>query len=267
MRIRLFLTVKECETVMPANTGKLIEVIAHRGSAGYAPENTAAAFELAIEMKADLLELDLNRSKDNELIVIHDDTLDRTTNGRGFVASYTLEELRQLDAGSWFSKKFAGERLMTFGELLDLSYGRVGLLIEIKGPGSYPGIEQQIADELVARNMHTAAYNKRIVLQSFDASSVERFKRILPSVLTGVLVHQREQVTPPRLQQYAAYANYVNMSLPLATAKTIEMIHSLGLKAYPWTVRNRAEVQPLASAGVDGIITDYPDYTAELLGR
>lgn len=252
---------------MPANTGKLIEVIAHRGSAGYAPENTAAAFELAIEMKADLLEIDLNRSKDNELIVIHDHTLDRTTNGRGLVSAYTLEELRKLDAGSWYSKKFAGERLMTFGELLDLSYGRAGVLVEIKSPHLYPGIEQQIADELAARNMHTAAYGQRIVLQSFDAGSVERFHRILPGVLTGVLVHQREQVTLTSLRQYAAYANYINMSLPLATAKAMEAIHSLGLKAYPWTVRNRAEVKPLASAGVDGIITDYPDYTAELLGR
>src|SRR5699024_1122413 len=111
-----------------------------RGASGYAPENTIAAFDKAVEMKADYFELDVQRSKDGQLVLIHDTTVDRTTNGTGAVKDLTLKELKSLDAGSWFDEKYAGEKIPTLGETLDRHRGKIKILIELKSPSLYPGI-------------------------------------------------------------------------------------------------------------------------------
>ena len=121
-------------------------VIAHRGASAYAPENTLAAFQLASDMKADWFELDCTLTKDGEVIVIHDDTVDRTTPAEGRVADLTLAELKTLDAGTWRDPEFADERLPTLGESLDFAKGKIGVYIEIKDSDDDSALREQILE-------------------------------------------------------------------------------------------------------------------------
>lgn len=115
-----------------------VDNVAHRGASAYAPENTIAAYDKAVKMKADYIEIDVQRSKDGELVLIHDTTVDRTTDGSGKVGDFTFEELRSLDAGSWKGEQFAGEQIPTFDEILDRYHGKIGILVELKAPELYP---------------------------------------------------------------------------------------------------------------------------------
>lgn len=239
------------------------ETVAHRGASGYAPENTMAAFEKAVEMKADYFELDVQMSKDGELVVIHDTTVNRTTDIDSEepvkVGSLTLEELKQLDAGSYFGEEFTGERIPTLEEVLDEFRGKIGIVIEIKAPYLYPGIEQKIANVLIERGMDKPN-NEKLMIQSFDFSSVKKIHKLLPEVPTAVLTWKSEDITDSALKEFTEYADYVNTSLGLVTKELVDRIHSLGMGIMPWTVRDAEQVSPLLNAGVDGIITDYPDY-------
>lgn len=123
-------------------------IIAHRGASGYAPENTIAAFDLAVKMNADMIELDVQLTKDRQIVVIHDDRVDRTTNGSGFVKDFTLEELQKLDAGSWYGPAFQGERIPTLEAVLKRYHKKIGLLIELKGHPSQVGIEEEVGQLL-----------------------------------------------------------------------------------------------------------------------
>lgn len=161
--------------------------IAHRGASGQAPENTMAAFEKAYEYKADYFEVDVQMTKDGELILMHDTTVDRTTNGTGRVKDFTFEEIQALDAGSWFHESFADEKVPTLGEVLDrYTSSKMGILIELKNPELYPGIEQKIAEELIQRNITTKDSN--IIVQSFHWNSVKKIHQLLPDIATGVLI-------------------------------------------------------------------------------
>ncbi|WP_163527488.1 glycerophosphodiester phosphodiesterase [Halobacillus ihumii] len=234
--------------------------IAHRGASGYAPENTMAAFEKSVDMKAEMFELDVQMSKDGKLVVIHDTTVDRTTNGSGQVGDFTYEELQQLDAGSWFSEEFAGEKIPTLGQVLDQFKGRSGILIELKSPSLYPGIEQKVADALVSRNMHKPE-NEKIIVQSFDHESMKKFHSILPSVPIGVLLGYSENgVSNEQLTEFSSYADYFNPNKAMITKDLVERIHEYDMKTHPYTVRDRESANYLLEAGVDGIITDFPDY-------
>lgn len=236
--------------------------IAHRGASGYAPENTIAAFEKAVEMKADYFELDVQLSKDGKLVVIHDTTVDRTTDGTGKVREMMLEELRQLDAGSWFDSAFAGEQIPTLGQALDRFRGKIGILIEIKSPSLYPGIEKKVAEALRERNLHKPE-NGKIIVQSFDHESMKIFNQMMPSVPVGVLVsYDPEGLSDKELEEFATYAEYVNPNKLMVDAELVERIHAFAMKTTPWTVRDRESAKRLAALKVDGIVTDYPDYVA-----
>jgi glycerophosphoryl diester phosphodiesterase len=214
--------------------GYRVETVAHRGGAGHAPENTMSAFHNAFEMKADYLELDVHVSKDGELVVIHDPTVDRTTNGTGYVKDLTLEELKNLDAGSSFAPEFAGEKIPTLSEVLDEFRGKIGILIEIKAPLLYPDIEEKIADELIKRNMHKPK-NEKIIVQGFYHPSVKEFHELLPEVPVGVLTQSNDELTDEALEDYRTYADYVNLVLGTVTPELIERIHGVGMKTMAWT--------------------------------
>ena len=252
----------------PNENSYRVETIGHRGASGYAPENTMAAFMEAFELKADFIELDVAMTQDGVLIVIHDDTVDRTTDGTGKVAELTYDYIRTLDAGSWFSPEFAGEHVPTLGEVLDAFRGKIGILIEIKDPAIYPGIEQKVADELIKRNMDKPE-NGKIIVQSFDWNSVKTFHEILPDVLVGVLTFYAEDVLPAALEEASEYADYVNPFLGdpaypayvvRVTPAVIDRIHSYGMGILVWTVNNPSDIAWLVKAHADGIITNYPDY-------
>lgn len=233
-----------------------MKMIAHRGAAGYCPENTLASFTKALDMEADLLELDIHLSKDGQLVVIHDHTLNRTTDVMGKVSDYTLEQLRGLDAGRWFGKAFAGERIPTLKEVIELAADKAGLLIEIKEPDKNPGIEQRLAAELRESGLSIG----EVIVQSFDQGTITRFHEIMPSIAVGILVDRNQSVTDPKLKEYKAFCKYVNPSLGLISKELVDRIHHHGMKVFAWTVRTPEVVGPLVEHNVDGLITDFPDY-------
>ncbi|WP_406687695.1 glycerophosphodiester phosphodiesterase [Rossellomorea vietnamensis] len=242
-----------------AGEKKQVENIAHRGAAAYAPENTIASYDLAVDMKADYIEIDVQRSKDGELVVIHDTSVDRTTDGSGKVGDLTLEEMKSLDAGSWKGEQFAGEEIPTFEEVLDRYHGKVGILIEMKSPELYPGIEEQVADALKERHLDTPQ-NEKIILQSFNFDSMKKMDQLLPKVPVGVLAWSQSQATPEALKEISTYAEWFNPSYGIVTEQVVEDVHSLDMQIGSWTVRSHEAADFLFDMEVDAIITDYPDY-------
>lgn len=242
-------------------TGELRKVdnVAHRGATGYAPENTIAAFDKGVEMKADYIEIDVQRNKDGELVIIHDNTVDRTTDGTGYVKDLTFEQIRELDAGSWKGEQFTGEKIPTFDEILDRYHGRTGILIELKSPELYPGIEAQVAEKLKARNLDKPQ-NEKIIIQSFNFESMKITNSLLPKVPIGVLTSNRAHTTEQALKEFATYADYFNPSYGIVSKELVDQVHSLGMKIQSWTVRSQEAAAFLLEMNVDGIITDYPDY-------
>lgn len=243
----------------PGQQSSKIEVVAHRGASGYAPENTMAAFDKAVEMGADAIELDVHRSKDGELVVIHDATVDRTTDGTGRVQDLTLEELKSLDAGGWMGWQFAGEKIPTLAEVLDRYSGKIKILIELKTPDMYPGIEEQVADMLRERRLDQPQ-NEEVMIQSFNFDSMKKMKELLPGVPVGVLTSSPNHTTDEWLDEFATYADYFNPHYSLVTEDLVTRVRDKGLKIGAWTVRTREAARFLVDMKVDAIITDYPDY-------
>jgi glycerophosphoryl diester phosphodiesterase len=238
---------------------KQVDNVAHRGAAGYAPENTIAAFDKAVEMKADYIEIDVQRSKDGELVIIHDTTINRTTDGSGNVKDLTFHQLRSFDAGSWMGEEFSGEKIPTFDEILDRYHGKVGILIELKAPELYPGIEEEVAEELKERNLDKPQ-NEKIIIQSFNFESMKKINSLLPKVPVGVLTSSIADTTDEALKEFSTYADYFNPSYRIVTKDLVNRVHSLDMKISSWTVRSQEAADFLLEMDVDAIITDYHDY-------
>ena len=236
-----------------------IDIVAHRGASGYAPENTIAAFDLAVKMKSDYIEIDVQRTKDGKLVLIHDTTVDRTTDGTGKVGDLTYKEIRRLDAGSWMSEKFKGEKVPTFEEVLKRYKGKVGILIELKSPELYPGIEEEVAELLKAYHLDKPR-NEKVIVQSSNFNSMKRADQLLPRMPIGVLINRSADTTDAAIEQFSAYAEYYNPSYGLLTEELVTKAHEEGMKVQSWTARSKETVQFLLQMKVDGIITDYPDY-------
>lgn len=230
-----------------------LRVIAHRGGPRYAPENTLAAFAHAAEAGADMLECDVHLTKDGELIIIHDETLERTTNGTGLVADHTLEELRRLDAGG-------GERLPTFREYVELGQATgVDLLIELKSPQLYPGVEAKVLQAL-----EEAHYLHRSVIQSFDFDCLRRLRQIDSAARLGALYDAQLDVSWP-----PADAEFVcpMAEMVLLNPGLVRTAHLEGRQVFVWFSRLESPwlYRFLQTFGVDGIIADDPVALRELL--
>lgn len=248
------------EEYVPKEGKGYLTNIAHRGASAYAPENTMAAFTKGIEMGADYIEIDVQMSKDHIPVIIHDTTLDRTTNGTGKVSDYTLKELKALDAGSWFGDEYTGETIPTFEEFLVEFGGKINILIELKYPELHQGIEEQVANALRYHNL-VKPDSIEIIIQSFNHESIKKSKELLPEVPHGVLIGKGwRKITSQQLEEFAAYADYFNPSFNIVTAELVELVHLTNMTMYAYTVRNQSEAGRLYSLGVDGIITDFPDY-------
>ncbi|MBI2902900.1 MAG: glycerophosphodiester phosphodiesterase, partial [Candidatus Methylomirabilis oxyfera] len=227
--------------------------VAHRGASAMAPENTMVAFEKAVELGADVIELDLHVSQDGELIVIHDYTLDRTTDGRGPVHQRSLAELTRLDAGRWFGEGFAGQRIPTLAEVLDRFARKVPLALEIKaGSTFFPGIEERVVSAL---RRHAAI--DQAAVASFDHHALRRLKEIEPTIRTAALLVGR----PVALSALAgaAGANGLALEASFVTRSEVEACRAAGLKLVVWVVNDPAQMRHFIRLGVDGIITDRPD--------
>lgn len=234
--------------------------IAHRGASGYAPEHTRAAFELALAQKAEMVELDVQLTADEELVVLHDDTLDRTTSGRGRVREKTWEEIRQLDAGSWFAPAFAGERPLRLQDAFALLSGRAEVNVEVKGGSAdVPVIVSRLLAILRETRMAGA-----VVISSFDWSVLESLRRADNQLRLGLLWHEPERTSDVwhAAKELAAYS--VHPLWMLADATVVGTAHERGLRVYVWTVNESATMRELLRTGVDGVISDYPDRLWEL---
>lgn len=247
-------------------------VVAHRGASAYAPENTLPAVVLGAEMKADYVEIDVQRSADGELVVIHDTTLARTTDveekfpdrAPWNVGDFTLEEIRTLDAGSWMGEEFARTQVPTLQEVLDTLRGRAGLLLEAKSPELYPGIAAEIAAELDGEGwLRADAAAGRLIVQSFNWEFMAEFNAIAPDVPAGLLGGPPAEA---QLAELATWADQINPSHTRITPDAVELIHRYGLKTMPYTVNDATRMAELVELGVDGIITDRPDVLIDVVG-
>ncbi|MFE3771453.1 glycerophosphodiester phosphodiesterase [Streptomyces sp. NPDC059122] len=241
-------------------------VIAHRGASRYAPENTLAAVDSAHRRGLVWVENDVQRTKDGRLIVMHDTTLNRTTNAAKVfprrapwrVRDFTAAEIARLDAGSWFGKRFAGERVPTLADYLRrLDRNQQGLLLELKVPEQYPGIELQTLRELRALGwLNPAHISNRLVIQSFCVRCVKRVHQLMPQVRTGILGR------PPvnKLRRYARFADQINPRMSDVGSRWAQAVHRLHgphgrrLEIYAWDVGATATVRAVRGRGVEGVI-------------
>ena len=227
-------------------------VIAHRGASGHAPENTLAAFREALAMGATFIETDLQLTRDARFVAIHDDTVNRTTNGQGAVHDLTLAELRKLDAGSWFGSEFAGERIPTLEEILEFSKKNdVVFYLELKPGGSWGGEHALIG---ALRESQEIA---RSVVISFDAGVLAAIRKVEPTLMTGLLYDG--QIDDPLEKAVEIGARQVAVRGDLVTPWMLGQARRRDLQVVCWTVNHPAHMRMLMSAGVDGIMSDYPD--------
>ncbi|MFD7771551.1 glycerophosphodiester phosphodiesterase [Streptomyces sp. NPDC059787] len=246
-------------------------VIAHRGASAYAPENTLEAVDKAAALGVDWVENDVQRTRDGELVVLHDDSLRRTTDVEEVfpdrapwkVKDFTAAEIARLDAGSWFGSTYAGARVPTLEQFVHrVERHRQKLLLEIKNPQLYPGMERQIVEVLGNEGwLDRRHVRNRLVVQSFSADSVRTVHDLRPAVKTGFLG------TPPvsDLPAYAAFTDQINPSYGSLSAGYVAAVHAFkGARGKPlevctWTVNDAAAARRVAGLGVDGIITNTPD--------
>ncbi|MCB9206397.1 MAG: glycerophosphodiester phosphodiesterase [Ignavibacteriales bacterium] len=241
-----------------------VQIIAHRGGAKLAPENTLAAFKNAIDIGVDMIEIDVILSKDNKVIVIHDDSIDRTTNGSGKVKEMTLSKIKSFDAGSWFDEKYKDEKIPTLDEVIKLLNGQVKLLIEIKGGNEeYAGLEEKVVEVINNYEAHNW-----VIVQSFNEETVIRIKDANEKITTfyllgknGVEYLEKLKNNEINVKKYDGLApNY-----QLVTKENIALIKKLDFKCFVWTVNDVELMNGMIHLKVDGIITDSPDILKDLL--
>jgi glycerophosphoryl diester phosphodiesterase len=223
--------------------------VSHRGAAGLAPENTLAAVKAGVESDAPFVEIDIRLTSDGVPVLMHDGTLDRTTDGAGRVNERTREYVRNLDAGGHFSAKFKGEPVPELGAVLEYMKGTSStLVIEVKSPEDYPGIAGTLTASLKKYGME-----KRVVVVSFDAGWVEEFRRLAPGVPFGVL-YVYPFSTPP------GEVKYVSVFWPayVLDPSLAWRLRRGGYSVWAWNVGNYYIAQFLAWKGVEGIVLDRP---------
>jgi len=273
--------------------------VAHRGASAYAPEHTAAAYRLAIQQGADYVEQDLQITKDGQLVCLHDLTLDRTTNvkdvfpgrartfereGRALpgyhVSDFTLAELKQLDAGSWFDPKFKGERILTFQEAIDLVKGKAGIYPETKAPEVYGALGFDmgalVMDVLKKNGLDRPGSDPKtpVIIQSFSAASLQKMVQQGVTLTLVFLVTDRDRdtwLTQARMPDIKAFASGIGPSKTIISGRPeiVGWAHAAGLTVTPYTFRSaglpsgktvREEMEQfLYTYGVDAVFTDNPD--------
>ncbi|MFE5294428.1 glycerophosphodiester phosphodiesterase [Isoptericola sp. NPDC056618] len=239
-------------------------VVAHRGNSAVAPQNTRAAFESAARAGADSLEIDVRLTVDGEVVVIHDDTVDATTNGSGKLADLELREVRLLDAGSWFSPAYAGQRVPTFGEVTDLLRARPGLdlLLEVKGAWSAREVRR------VTEPLRAAGLADRTVAQSFWPETVAALRDADPGLRRGLLVTTARDDLVERCRDLDVVMCNPQGTVLRDDPDVVARLHEAGLSTAVWTLNEPAHWAAAVALGVDAIITDRPDHLAGwLAGR
>ncbi|WP_449348974.1 glycerophosphodiester phosphodiesterase [Streptomyces shaanxiensis] len=268
--------------LLPATDVRAVEdgtppaIIAHRGASARAPENTLAAVDKAAALGAVWVENDVQRTRDGALVVLHDDSLARTTDveqifpGRApwKVKDFTAAEIHRLDAGSWFGASYAGARVPTLEQYLHrVDLHRQKLLLELKNPELYPGIERQTLKLLSNEGWFDRRHRDRLVVQSFSAACLRTVHHLKPGVKTGYL----GKPAAADLPAYADFADQINPSYTALSAAYVSAVHAFTgphgkpLEVSAWTVNTADAARRVARYGVDGIITNKPDVVRDAL--
>lgn len=229
-------------------------VVAHRGASAEAPGNTLAAFRRALERGARAMEMDVHRTADGHLVVIHDATVDRTTDGSGAIAAMTLDAIRRLDAGAWKGDAFKGERIPTLAEVCQLARGRAFLVVEIKAEG--------IADQVIALLEAEGVLGQSILI-SFSVDTVRRAKELRPDATVGLLTGRADDL--PRVAELGLDAFCPHFAA--ATEAMARDLHAADRVLSVWTVNDEEAIRRMAAIGADFITSDDPALALSVLGR
>ena len=219
--------------------------IGHRGARAYAPENTLMSFKKALEIGVDAVELDVRKTKDGQLVVIHDADVKRTTDGEGLVSELTLKEIKSLDAGS-------GEKIPTLEETLDFLDKKVKVFVELKETG----IEKQVLSIVQEKGLE-----KNVVIVSFLEDALKEVRELNKNIDTGLIYARHKNPLKAALE---LKANYLLAFYRFTHSANVEKAHECGLKVIVWTINSPQEVEEYAKKGVDGIASDKPDILTRL---
>lgn len=240
-------------------------IIAHRGYRARYPENTLAAFQGALEIGVRMIELDVTLSRDRAVVVIHDDTLDRTTDGKGRVADRTLAELKSLDAGGWFHPRFSGERIPALAEVFDLVGESAAINVEIKpeaheADGPADAVEFQVMGLIRARNA-----GDRVLISSFEPEVLLRIAGMASPPALGVLTEGPADLETidlcRRINAFSWNPDHRHLD-----REGVERFRGAGFRVFPYTVNTRSEIDALLDMGVNGLFTDDPLLASHWLG-
>lgn len=239
-------------------------LIGHRGYPARFPENTLASFEGAMQAGCDMIELDVTLTRDRKVVVIHDDTIDRTTNGKGVVLHHTLEEIQRLDAGGWFDPRFSTERVPELGEVMKLTAGRCMLNIEIKESAYEANYPADAIEHQVVKLVKASAAMDRVVISSFDRRILERIAGMdTPPAVAFISDHGADQGILDMLLAMKAFSWHPRFKV--LTRDQVDRLHAAGLKVFPWTINTRDEAEKILALGVDGLICNDPRVMPERL--
>lgn len=220
--------------------------IGHRGACGYEPENTLSSFKKAIELDVDMIEFDVHACNTGELVVIHDDKVDRTTDGTGYVSERSFQELRKLDAGN-------KEKIPTLKEVLDLIDGKVKVNIELKGENT-----ARLVFEVIEKYVKEKGWSyEDFLISSFIHHELKEIYRLNPEIRLGVLIAEMPVGFPKFAEKIKAYS--LNISIKSIYEGFVQAAHKRGMKVFVWTVDDIGEIERMKQLGVDGIFSNFPD--------
>lgn len=252
------------------NQSNHIKNIAHRGASAYAPEHTIAAYQLGQQMNGDYIEIDLQMTKDGHLVAMHDEILNRTTNGTGLVKEHTLEEIKQLNAGSLFNgkypnlakKEFENAKVPTLTEIIETFGHNANYYIETKTPDEYPGMEEKLLEII----NHYEIQDK-VIIQSFSEESLQKIHSLNSNISIVQLLPYKKavQLTKLEIEKYKMYCIGLGMNYKYIDSDYVNKIKKNGLEVHPFTVDNEKDMKKLLSWGVDGMFTNDPDRLHSIL--
>jgi glycerophosphoryl diester phosphodiesterase len=239
-------------------------VIAHRGDSAHGPENTLAAFQMAADKGAEAIEFDVKLTRDDQVIVLHDQSVDRTTDGQGDIRNHSLAALRELDAGVRFDMRFTGERIPTLDEVFETFGKSLHLNVELTNymtPGDT--LVPKVIETVIRHNV-----NERVLLSSFYARNLKKAKALLPGISCGLLAWPGWMGVPARTWTWRQqFYSALHPHLSSVDATLVKRLHSAGKRLQVWTVNAEEDMVRLIGFGVDGIFTDDPALLGRCLGR
>lgn len=268
--IFVFQKINEHKYTKAINQSNHIKNIAHRGASAYAPEHTIAAYQLGQQMNGEYIEIDLQMTKDGHLVAMHDETVNRTTNGTGLVKEHTLEEIKKLNAGSFFNEKhpslakkdFEDAKVPTLEEIIETFGNGANYYIETKSPDEYAGMEEKLLEIIKHYEI-----SDNVIIQSFSEESLQKIHSLdvtLP--LVQLLPYKKAvQLTELEIKKYKTYCIGLGMNYKYIDSAYVKRIKKHGLEVHPFTVDNEKDMKKLLLWGVDGMFTNDPDRLHSIL--